>query len=98
MKLFEPAELGNITLKNRIIRSATYEGMCDSNGFPAENYKKLYVELAKNGVGCIITGFAYISPDSKAMQPNQAGIDNPFLFSSSEKPLIKLMRLSLSHH
>lgn len=76
MNIFEQSHLGNIALKNRIVRSAAYEGMCDESGFPGEDYKRLYVDLAKNNVGAIITGFAFISNDGKAMQPGQAGIDS----------------------
>lgn len=76
MKTFQPAKIGDLLLKNRIIRSATYEGMCDENGFPTETYKDLYTKLAENNVGVIITGFAYISRDGRSMQTKQAGIDS----------------------
>ena len=50
MKIFEPAGLGSITLKNRLIRSATFEGMADDNGFPSDQYSRLYENLARNNI------------------------------------------------
>lgn len=82
MKLFESATLGPCRLKNRLIRSATFEGMADSQGHPRSEYLHLYKKLAAGGVGGIITGFAYISPEGKAMQPGQVGIDREEMVES----------------
>ena len=75
-KLFSPVRIGLLQLKNRVIRSATYEGMADENGSVDDSLAKLYCELALGGVGCIVTGFCFISEQARAMQPYQAGIDN----------------------
>ncbi|MCP4136516.1 MAG: NADH:flavin oxidoreductase [bacterium] len=57
MNIFAETNISSINLKNRIIRSATYEGMGDEKGFPEENLNKLFTKFAKGGVGAIITGF-----------------------------------------
>lgn len=75
--IFDPYHHGSLYLRNRIIKSGVYEGRCDANGFPSASYADFYQTLAMNDVGGIITGFAYISKEGRAMQPRQAGIDHP---------------------
>ncbi|NOY37515.1 MAG: NADH:flavin oxidoreductase [Chlorobi bacterium] len=74
--VFEPASLAGIKLKNRIIRSATHEGMADEKGFPTEKLKKLYIRLAKGGAGAIITGYAAVQANGKSSLFAMTMIDN----------------------
>lgn len=73
---FSEYKLGNLYLKNRIVRSATYEGASDREGIPGPKYLSIYRNLAKNNAGMIITGFSFISARGRAMQPAQSGIES----------------------
>lgn len=48
--------------KNRFIRSAIWEGKCETDGTITPNLIKFYDELARGGVGTIITGYANVIP------------------------------------
>ena len=56
MDLFEPARLGPITLRNRILKAATYEGMSPS-GVAGPSLTEFHRRLAEGGVG--LTTVAY---------------------------------------
>ena len=59
-KIFETIKLKDLNLKNRLIRSATWEGIAGRDGGITEAAYKIYEELAKGGVGGIITGFTSV--------------------------------------
>lgn len=61
--LFDTVELKNLRAKNRLVRSATWEGIANRNGSIAEEAYEIYDELAKGGVGAIITGFTSVAAD-----------------------------------
>ncbi|MBU0674522.1 MAG: NADH:flavin oxidoreductase [Proteobacteria bacterium] len=71
--LFEQTSLQTMTLRNRLVRSATWEGMCDRDGRPTEKLSDFYRDLAAGGVGLIVTGFTFVRPDGKQM-PGKMGI------------------------
>ncbi len=75
MRLFQTGTINKLAIKNRIVRSATWEGMCDSDGRPTQRLVNFYQELAEGGVGLIITGYTYVRADGKQM-PGKMGIDN----------------------
>jgi hypothetical protein len=60
--LFARTAVRGMELKNRLVRSATHEGMADRDGFPTQDLIRLYKRLAKGGVGLIITGYASVTP------------------------------------
>ena len=60
-KIFESVTLKNMTLKNRLVRSATWEGIANPDGSITEEAYEIYEELAKGGVGAIITGFTSVA-------------------------------------
>lgn len=60
-KLFETASINKMTLKNLFVRSSTWEGMADGNGEVTELLIDLYRDLARGGVGLILTGGAFIT-------------------------------------
>ncbi|MBQ9504413.1 MAG: NADH:flavin oxidoreductase [Lachnospiraceae bacterium] len=60
-KIFEEKQLKNIALKNRLVRSATWEGLANQDGSVTEEAYEIYEELAKGGVGAIITGFTSVA-------------------------------------
>src|SRR5512139_1878751 len=72
--LFEKTNIKGMELKNRLVRSATHEGMADRDGFPTQDLFRLYEQLVKGGVGLIITGFASVTPDGKGPFAGMQGI------------------------
>ncbi len=71
--LFTSAKIGTLDLSNRLVRSATAECLANPDGRPKPELKTFYQELARGGVGLIITGHMYIHPSGKA-HPEMVGI------------------------
>ncbi len=72
-KLFEAGLINGLNLKNRFIRSATWEGMATVDGAVTPKLVQTMIDLARGGAGLIISGHSYISPEGQA-SPWQLGI------------------------
>ena len=59
-KLFTPYKLGNVTLRNRIIRSAAFESM-GKDFSPTQALKDYHVSVARGGVGMTTVAYASIN-------------------------------------
>lgn len=64
-KLFQPWQLGPLNIPNRLVRSATVEGLSDENGAPTPRLTDILVALAEGETGLIIAGTAYISREGR---------------------------------
>ena len=65
-KLFENSSINGLDLPNRFVRSATWEGMAADDGACTPKLTDCMTDLAKGGVGLIITSHAYVSPEGQA--------------------------------
>jgi 2,4-dienoyl-CoA reductase-like NADH-dependent reductase (Old Yellow Enzyme family) len=65
-ELFESSSINKMMLTNRFIRSATWEGLAGENGSVTEGLIDVSAQLSLGGIGLIITGHAYVSPEGQA--------------------------------
>ena len=77
--IFDACALGSLTVKNRLVRSATWENMTTSDGHMTDRLYAVYEELAKAEVGMIITGYANVVAEEQP-NPGMMGIyDDSFI-------------------
>jgi 2,4-dienoyl-CoA reductase-like NADH-dependent reductase (Old Yellow Enzyme family) len=72
-KVFDETRINGMPLANRLVRSATWEGMCEEDGRPTPKLAVYYANLAKGGIGLLITGYAFIRSDGRQL-PGQMGV------------------------
>ncbi len=72
--IFKETTISDIKVKNRIIRSATHDGLAEENGAPSDELIKKYEQLARNEIGCIITGYAAVSKNGVSPYPRMMKI------------------------
>jgi len=83
-KMFEPSEINGLKLENRFVRSATWEGMAAEDGAVTQKLIDLMAELARGGVGLIISSHTYVQKVGQA-SPAQLGIHNDDMIPGLQK-------------
>jgi 2,4-dienoyl-CoA reductase-like NADH-dependent reductase (Old Yellow Enzyme family) len=63
--LFENITINGMHQNNRFIRTATWEGLAEKDGTVTTKLTEMMTELARNEVGLIVTGYAFVSPDGQ---------------------------------
>lgn len=81
--LFDKTNMGSMKLKNRLIRAATGDQFAE-NGHITERDMKVYEELAKGGVGTIITGSTSILDSDNAPYKSFGIYDDSFISEYKE--------------
>ena len=64
--LFSEGKIGSLRLKNRMIRSASHEGLADENGAPTAKQFHFYERFIKGEIALVITGYAGIMQNGKS--------------------------------
>lgn len=77
--LFEKTSIGSMSLANRFVRSATWEGLADQDGAVTAQLTEMMVELARGEVGLIISGYAFVSREGQSSPAQLAVDDDRFL-------------------
>jgi 2,4-dienoyl-CoA reductase-like NADH-dependent reductase (Old Yellow Enzyme family) len=63
--IFQPIQIGNLTIRNRVVSTAHAEVHATDGGMTTDRYVKYYEEKAKGGCGlCICGGSSVVSIDS----------------------------------
>ncbi|MDI6733434.1 MAG: NADH:flavin oxidoreductase [Planctomycetota bacterium] len=64
--IFTPKRIGQLEVKNRLMRSATAERLVDKDGVVTDDLLAYYKTLAKGGVGTIVTGYTAVDPQGRS--------------------------------
>ena len=73
-RLFEPGRIGNVALKNRIIKAPQHTGLANADGTITERLLRYYKDVAKGGVSMVVVEYAWVDDLYSRASPCQLGI------------------------
>jgi 2,4-dienoyl-CoA reductase-like NADH-dependent reductase (Old Yellow Enzyme family) len=77
--VFSGSRIGNLELKNRLVRSATYDNAATAEGRVTDKMIEIYRTIAKGGVGLIITGAVGVYKKAKGPHFILGNYDDSFI-------------------
>ena len=87
---FSPLVLGAITLKNRFIKAATYEGMY-ANGIPTQDLIDFHSRIARGGTALTTVAYGAVHPDGRTHEEQ-------LLISEASVPILSELTKSVHQH
>ena len=66
-KCLSPVQLNGLTMRNRIIKAATFEGMTPG-GIPSQRLIRHHSEIAKGGAGMTTVAYCAAEADGRVME------------------------------
>lgn len=91
--LFSPGKIGNVQIKNRIIRSATWVAKATIDGYVTKDLIKIFKDLAEGGTGLIISGYLAVDALGAATRRMACLYDDSYI--SGQKKLVKTVHENL---
>jgi len=73
-KLFEPGMIGNLEIKNRILKAPQSTGMSHPDGSVSERLIRYYRDQARGGCGLVVVEYAYVDDIASKSAHCQLGI------------------------
>jgi 2,4-dienoyl-CoA reductase-like NADH-dependent reductase (Old Yellow Enzyme family) len=86
-RLFESTRINGMALKNRFVRSATYEAMANLDGTAKDSLLNCMATLAKGEIGLVITGHSHVTLEGQA-GPGQLGIYSDAMMDSLKQVVL----------
>ena len=88
--LFQKGKIGTLELPNRMIRTASHEGLADQQGRPTTDQFLFYQGFVDGGIGLVITGYAGIMQSGRSALYRMTMIDSDELIPAHSEMVSRL--------
>lgn len=79
--LYGRFDMNHLSLKNRWVRSATFEGLATEKGYLTQPLLKIYKELSENEIGLIMTSYTYVQKNGLSTSNMMGNYEETFIES-----------------